>query len=490
MMEGIKHFILRPTFDSINDILRMENSKVCGIDGIPKRNVLKINPGHIDLEFDATYRDIEASAFLDRLPELTLISSQTQYIVPQRSAYFEGNIVMDAEMTQHFDLRFSRLSQTTISYEKSYFWRFLFPVDNNEWFLKIQSFPYTDDFGSHHFFNLIRPCFDGFQMNAYSAARDGNHWMIIESSEAISFVEMDHRVHSLIAALGFVLGKRYGDYCFHVASCQADFSVIEGIEALALQKTEYCPYKILTTNNNIVEKWLLQYDYQRYALDDLKCQNEGNVSWYYNNDATVSMDAIGKISQLCYKSNDMLLATRILIEGSIQTLEYQKPFFYIALETITTSLLSEDKTKLPPTIPKEQYLEVVAPLLIDTLSKIPDLSEDAVRIFSSRIRNNINVAPNANKLEAYFPKFGYTLTAADKQAIDKRNSTFHGHLVSSEQSLRDQQFDILSFSLRLHKLCAILLLKKAGFAGKVLNNEVLFGIKEACDRKEPVFIDI
>ena len=45
-------------------------------------------------------------------------------------------------------------------------------------------------------------------------------------------------------------------------------------------------------------------------------------------------------------------------------------------------------------------------------------------------------------------------------------------------------------SLRLHKLCSILLLKEAGFTGKVLNNEVLFGIKDACERKEHIYLDI
>ena len=45
-------------------------------------------------------------------------------------------------------------------------------------------------------------------------------------------------------------------------------------------------------------------------------------------------------------------------------------------------------------------------------------------------------------------------------------------------------------TLYVHKLCSILLLKEAGFTGKVLNNEVLFGIEEACRRQEPVYIVI
>lgn len=64
-------------------------------------------------------------------------------------------------------------------------------------------------------------------------------------------------------------------------------------------------------------------------------------------------------------------------------------------------------------------------------------------------------------------------------------------LIHSERKpLQAQQGEMLAMSLRLHKLCSILLLRAACFSGKVLNNEVLFGIKEACERKEPIYIDI
>ena len=74
--------------------------------------------------------------------------------------------------------------------------------------------------------------------------------------------------------------------------------------------------------------------------------------------------------------------------------------------------------------------------------------------------------------------------AGRENAINMRNATFHGSLSSEKKYLRAQQGEMLATSLRLHKLCSILLLKAAGFSGKVLNNEVLFGIKESCERRE------
>lgn len=488
MSEPIK-FMLKPTVDAMYGILHIENCSVEGIEGIPAINRLSVSPGYMDLEFDVSCRDIYHSIILVNLPELTIKTSSAEYVIPKYNAHFEGTIQMDVTQDQHYDLRFSKLTNKKIHSEQKYYWRFVYPIDSNEWFLKIDAYPYTDDYGMNHFHNLIISNLDGHKMYLFSVNVEGKQWMIIESTEPVTYDEMDHRVLSLTIALGFVLGKRYGDYCFHIASEVQDFTQITGTEILALQKTKYCPFKILNTDNNMVEVWLQQYPYQQYALDEVKNKQTGNVRWYYNDDSSVKMNAFNKLSQLCSTSNDMMLATSMLVDGSLMNIEYQKSFFHVALETITTTLLKDD-ADLPPTVPQERYNDEVAPLLLEALNGIEWLSEDAKHILGNRITHNINIAPNAKKLEFCFPKYGYTLTKADSTAINMRNSTFHGHLSSEKKPLRAQMGDMLAMNLRLHKLCSILLLKAAGFEGKVLNNEVLFGMKEACERKESVYIDI
>lgn len=71
-MKNITRFLLKPTIEAIYDILRMENCKVNGIGGVPDRNKLNINPGHIDLEFDETFRAMHASIYIEYLPEIIL----------------------------------------------------------------------------------------------------------------------------------------------------------------------------------------------------------------------------------------------------------------------------------------------------------------------------------------------------------------------------------------------------------------------------------
>lgn len=461
-----------------------------GIGGIPTTNKITFSPGKIDLDFWANCNDIYAGILLENLPALTLKTEKAIYEVPRYNAYFDGTINMDITEPQQFDLRFSRVTQTTIDRKKCHYWRFLYPVDSNEWFLKIHALNYKDDLGSTHFRNLILAELDGNKLNIFANKVDKINWMVIESTEAITYEEMDQRVLSLTIAMGFVLGKRYGDYCFHVQSDCATFAQIDGVEALALQETKACPFQILYNNVHIVEQWLKQYDYQQYALENLKKHTAGEAGRSYNDEATITMDTFNKLAQLCYKSNDMLLAASMLIDGSMLNIAYQKPFFHVALETITTSLMKNESMSPPPTLPQARFTEEVLPVLLDALNGIPNLSEEVIRAFSQRITHNLNTAPNVNKLEACFPKYGYSLTDADKDAIKKRNKTFHGSLSSEAKPLREQQDEMLSINLRLHKLCSILLLKAAGFSGQVLNNEVLYGLKEACARKEPVYIGI
>lgn len=490
MGKDIQQFVLKPTIDAIYSILRMENCKVKGVDGVPEVNRLSVNPGRMDLEFDATFRAVPQCALMENLQEFVIETEKATYQTPPYNAYFEGSITMGGEQEQHFDIRFNKLTQTAIEEGREYYWRFIYPIDGNEWFLKIQGLNYADDYGTNHFRNLIVTELDGHTMYQYSSNVNKNHWMIIESTEPVTYEEMDHRVLSITIALGFVLGKRYGDYCFHVASNEPSFSTIVGTEVLSLQETKGCPFKILHPNSNLIVEWLRQYDYQRYALDEINSTSEDGVRWFYQEESFVTMDAFSKLSQLCYKSNDMMLATSMLIDGSLMNLEYQKPFFHIALETITSSLLKDRPTTTQPPMPQKQFRKDVLPVLVSALKDVPDIPDDARRIYNNRIEHQLNKPTNEDKLTICFEKCGCPLTDADKEAIKNRNITFHGHLSSEKKPLREQKGEMLSMSLRLHKLCSILVLKEAGFKGKVINNEVLFGIQEACERREPVYIEI
>ena len=69
-----------------------------------------------------------------------------------------------------------------------------------------------------------------------------------------------------------------------------------------------------------------------------------------------------------------------------------------------------------------------------------------------------------------------------------RNTFLHGGLVKG--SVEKQSSDLFYLSLMLHKLACIIILKKAGFVGYILNNPILFNCKKAVDAGEKVLIMI
>ena len=138
----------------------------------------------------------------------------------------------------------------------------------------------------------------------------------------------------------------------------------------------------------------------------------------------------------------------------------------------------------------DYFRKRVAPVLLAALNEIDDLPTDAKRVYENRINNNLNSQTNQDKLGASFNKYGYELTKEDLKAIKNRNATLHGNLINVNKELNDQQWDLFALALRLHKLCCILLLKAGGYTGLILNNEVLYGVEDACRREELPFINI
>lgn len=242
-----------------------------------------------------------------------------------------------------------------------------------------------------------------------------------------------------------------------------------------IEENKYSIYRIV--NNKWVDAYdmLVDFEYQQYAQEILK-EDCYDTNSYYDNKPLKAV-VFEKLVNLCYNNNDIAISVSMLLEGSTLNMLYQPSFFLIALETITSAL--GDCTKNIINLPwdKDEYNKKVKPILIKSLDKIDDLPYDAKRIYSSRL-DNLNSPGNQDKLAKSFEKYGYILTDEDKNAIKRRNYTFHGHLSDIKKELGEQRWDMLAVALRLHKLCCILLLKAAGYSGRIWNNEVIMGVEE------------
>ena len=104
------------------------------------------------------------------------------------------------------------------------------------------------------------------------------------------------------------------------------------------------------------------------------------------------------------------------------------------------------------------------------------ISEESLNVLSKKI-NSMNNPTNADSLARPLAEVGYELSDNDKDALKMRNTFLHGGLVKG--SVEKQTSELFYLSLMLHKLACIIILKKAGFEGYILNNPVLFNCEKA-----------
>lgn len=486
-MAQIKTMLFKPTFEAINRLLALKDFPTSGLDAVPSKNNVALEENTFKIKFNSAYTDSISKYWMVNLPEYSIRDNEgIEYVIEEGSSCFVGNLIMSRLQKQDFVIHVSRLRQSTIDIEKKYYWRFVYPIDHEDWLFRINATPFKDDFGTTHTMSMLEMEFGGQTLFLTARSLGDQHFMVIDSTSELDAIVMEGICNTILTVLGIVTGKRYGNYRFSLCSDEPTFSKIIGLSYQKLQKSKTCPYRIFDTSRTVVLESLSRFDYQQYAKEMI-AKNDTDVIWYYNDDS-ITKEAFNKLLALCNSDNDMIIAASMLLDGTMLNIEYQKSFFSVVLEAVTSSLLKDDMIKPQPPMSWDSFNKEVRPAIETLIDSFDCISDEGKSIMKKKL-TGINQGPNANKLTLAFERLGYKLSDRDRAAIDGRNFVFHGHLASSKEELHQQQEQLFSESLRLHKLCCVLLFLKAGFKGRLLNNEVLFGIKEACEQKESPYIE-
>ena len=476
-------------WEFIDKILHLKNSQVKGLSYIPSTNEMHLGNDHkLHLCFQCQYHN-ELWTDLSRvLPEIQLQNGDDTFLIPSGYSVYNGDLEISSGKPLDLDIKINRLDYGTIVDNSMYYWRYVYPVKSNPWFLQIESMIHRGDNGTFSPFAYLKPLIGNSDMHVFVTRHKEKYYMVIQSGTKINSEEMYKRVFAITTSIGLITGYKYGDYHFQIASEERDFDSIKSIIFGSIEKTKYCNYLIVDNKWNDTYNMLGKFEYQKYAQEKVK-ESAYDPTLYYDN-KQIEAKVFDGLVNLLYKNNDLAISASMLMEGGLLNMIYQPPFYHVALETITSALINGAQEPINPPMEKTEYNTKVKPVLIEALNGISGLPDDAKRIYTLRIGNNLNSCTNQDKLSKCFESVGYNLSKEDKEAIQKRNSTLHGHLSDIKKELPDQQWDMFAVALRLHKLCCILLLKAAGYSGRILNNEVIFGVKEACERKDPPYIYI
>jgi hypothetical protein len=131
-------------------LLNLENCTFEGLDGVPSRNKLHIDSNKIVLKFSSSYNEYLDKYWKEKLPEYKLKTQTAEYCIPRGASYFVGKLTMDSTTPMDLSIFVNEITQNTMIDGEEYYWRYAYPVDNSEWFLKINAILFKDDYGSRN----------------------------------------------------------------------------------------------------------------------------------------------------------------------------------------------------------------------------------------------------------------------------------------------------------------------------------------------------
>lgn len=266
-------------------------------------------------------------------------------------------------------------------------------------------------------------------------------YYIFKSQKEIDFNKFEKIINSARAALGLISGFYMGDNVYFISLDRS-----KGLHGIT--------YRYNNIKENINNK---------YPLLD-----HGIYKDIPESELNLNSNQFNELVRLLYIHEEYLRASLLLINaGNTQGIS-KGSLAAVALETISSTIEKKQSTK--KIVTEKRVESQLKYELKKGLKKIQlAITEEQYKTFETKI-DHINTIPNAQKLEDSFRLLGIELDEDELYCLSCRNRLFHGALPKNKNlnMLNNDQL-ILLISNRLILLSAILLLKKAGYGGKVID---------------------
>lgn len=355
--------------------------------------------------------------------------------------------------------------------EQAYF-RCMIPIGSVDWNRDIHTFA---AFIRNGWTSGLIELKDGdILVHVYPCSDGDKKYMVVESLTCTTITQMLNNVYFVSLTLGFITGTIHLGKCYLFSSSEPEYGENVVLAYNAMRPSSETSMRIFTTN---------MY-YVREALKAGKV-NIQNKSPLYDTEGTfqehlqdwIQPDMLQSLFSLIHDDEKIARAVVTIIESANFPLEYQSGVRAIVLETLARSVPG------PKPIPDDGLwneikmdLEDVVERYINNEAGEQQISTENLNVLSKKI-NSMNNPTNADSLARPLEESGYELSDNDKDALKMRNTFLHGGLVKG--SVEKQTSELFYLSLMLHKLACIIILKKAGFEGYILNNPVLFNCEKA-----------
>ncbi len=444
---------------------------------------------HLYCEGDEPYVDYklpltrESWHLIKNLASLHITICGAKYTAEAGDFHIESN--KNGENGSVFEgrIKLNRLTGDGFGDDTPVYYRYMIPVNTVEWYRDIRT--YAAFIQNSCTLGLVEVKYSDTLLHIYPGKDNGRNYMVVESLSETSGKKMAEYVYSAALTLGFITGKIHLGRCYEFSSDEPEFDGHPAMAYHTMRPSSDTNELIFTTNmyyvNDMLKHNAKQVTDKRPLYDDA-----GEFKPYLQD--WLRQDFIQSLFALIQSDPKIARAVVTIVESANFPLEYQAGVRAIVLETLAHSVSG------PKPIPDNNLWKKMAADIQAVIDRYKhdengeqQISDESYIILGKKVAS-MNNPTNADSLARPLQEAGYVLTDNDNESLKMRNTFLHGGLTKG--TVEKQTDEIFYLSLMMHKMACIIILKKAGFGGYVLNNPLLFGCKKAVEAGEPPLLKI
>jgi len=296
-------------------------------------------------------------------------------------------------------------------------------------------------------------------------------YLVIDCVERFSMIEFQNCCQTILLTYAFLSGDYHSEEGYYLGFDEASLETPKHILYHTFSDSQYNLNAAFTTNA------YFGLDLENIKRDEKGFIDEETRKEQYKDIMFFPSSVFNNICQIAIEDEKIFRSLLLLIFNQASTLEMKIPIQYVAIEALTGAIVTKGNSELKPI--SENGL---ANTLINKLKHETEtfLKENNIQIEDNDLipplfkrLNSLNAPTNTDKLSKPFAEVGYTITAEEKRIIKLRDNFLHGS-TKSFGTFDDDFKGLFYISLKLHFLICILLLKNAGFEGRIINYPKLY----------------
>lgn len=469
---GLPRKNLSSTFDLLNNL---EKSKQCDLhiaNHVLNGRVISMQKSAKGFSFqtdskipkgDQTHKELDVSG-----KEIIFNDAATKWVLKGKH-FLIDNIGYDTDNDLKLLSGSINAIQSEKFIEKDAYFRLIIPITES---LKIQK-DYEYKAFTVNFkliTGLIELTIDNNNFHYYNIKMGERRFLLIDCINRYGLKNFQRAAHCILMTYAFLSGPYNSGEGYFFSYEDSNFDNPTGVQFNLMSQELTNGYEVFTTNPFI-----------GIDSENLKRNEHGELAEeerqkLYRDIKCFPKSVFNNICQFAFTDDKILRTMLLLINNQSSNLEMKIPVQYITLETITAALVVGGNSELKPIQEDRLASDLIEKMneLVQKFSTENGIQIDTLAPILRKIKH-INSPPNADKLSKVFDLIGYELSEEEKKFLNERNRFLHGS-VPNFNDFEDEFKELYYLSLRLHFMIAVLLLKKAGFSGRIINYAKLHSI--------------